>query len=150
MQESAVLLTLLITVRLLRAGHYVSYVNSHGNWLFFDDEEVQLQSEANVQTSYGSAQVSKACVRHLDIQLHTQGIASQPGCVCVCVCVCARARTHTRTREHARARAVADNRLHDKLWCTLYTQAIVRSLAAGVRGQHRPRLHPHLRAREQQ
>ena len=38
-------------------GHYVSYVNSHGNWLFFDDEDVQLQDEAQVQTAYGSAQV---------------------------------------------------------------------------------------------
>ena len=39
------------------AGHYVSYVNSHGHWLFFDDEDVVLQDERAVQTSYGSAQV---------------------------------------------------------------------------------------------
>ena len=35
----------------------MSYVNSHGNWLFFDDEDVQLQDEAQVQTAYGSSQV---------------------------------------------------------------------------------------------
>ena len=49
-----------VVTQLRCSGHYVSYVNSHGNWLFFDDEDVQLQDEAQVQTAYGSAQVLPA------------------------------------------------------------------------------------------
>ncbi|KAJ3673748.1 hypothetical protein LUZ60_005740 [Juncus effusus] len=37
-------------------GHYVSLVKSHNHWLFFDDENVEIIDEGNVQTFFGSAQ----------------------------------------------------------------------------------------------
>ncbi|KAK8950801.1 Ubiquitin carboxyl-terminal hydrolase 3 [Platanthera zijinensis] len=37
-------------------GHYISLVKSHNHWLFFDDENVEMMDESNVQTFFGSAQ----------------------------------------------------------------------------------------------
>jgi ubiquitin carboxyl-terminal hydrolase 12/46 len=38
------------------AGHYVTFVKSHGHWLFFDDEIVEPIAETVVQTAFGSTQ----------------------------------------------------------------------------------------------
>ncbi|XP_072990895.1 ubiquitin carboxyl-terminal hydrolase 3-like isoform X4 [Typha latifolia] len=37
-------------------GHYVSLIKSHNHWLQFDDENVEMVDESNVQTFFGSAQ----------------------------------------------------------------------------------------------
>ena len=37
-------------------GHYVSVVKSHNNWLFFDDENVEMVDESAMQSFYGSSQ----------------------------------------------------------------------------------------------
>ncbi|EEE57236.1 hypothetical protein OsJ_07224 [Oryza sativa Japonica Group] len=36
-------------------GHYVSQIKSHGNWLSFDDDTVQISEESTLQTFYGSS-----------------------------------------------------------------------------------------------
>lgn len=36
------------------AGHYVSFIKSHGRWLFFDDEQVEAIHESAVQMAFGS------------------------------------------------------------------------------------------------
>lgn len=36
------------------AGHYVSFVKSHDNWLFFDDEQVEAIPESMVHAAFGS------------------------------------------------------------------------------------------------
>ncbi|KAF0906480.1 hypothetical protein E2562_011472 [Oryza meyeriana var. granulata] len=36
-------------------GHYVSQIKSHGNWLSFDDDTVQISGESTLQTFYGSS-----------------------------------------------------------------------------------------------
>jgi len=35
-------------------GHYVSYIQSHGHWLLFDDDVVQVVSEESLQLVFGS------------------------------------------------------------------------------------------------
>ncbi|KAF3338331.1 ubiquitin carboxyl-terminal hydrolase 4 [Carex littledalei] len=37
-------------------GHYISLIKSHSNWLFFDDEAVDMVDESNLATFFGSAQ----------------------------------------------------------------------------------------------
>mmetsp|Transcript_27988 Transcript_27988/g.46941 ORF Transcript_27988/g.46941 Transcript_27988/m.46941 type:complete len:439 (+) Transcript_27988:46-1362(+) len=37
-------------------GHYISIVRSHNHWLVFDDDNVELIEEQNVQTVFGSLQ----------------------------------------------------------------------------------------------
>jgi ubiquitin carboxyl-terminal hydrolase 12/46 len=37
-------------------GHYISLIKSHSNWLFFDDETVDMVDESNLTTFFGSAQ----------------------------------------------------------------------------------------------
>jgi hypothetical protein len=39
-----------------RAGHYVSLIKSHNNWLFFDDDSVDGISESQIQSTFGSTQ----------------------------------------------------------------------------------------------
>ncbi|KAJ0987342.1 hypothetical protein J5N97_005698 [Dioscorea zingiberensis] len=45
-------------------GHYVSLVKSHGHWLFFDDDNVDMIDESTVQTFFGSAQESTSNTDH--------------------------------------------------------------------------------------
>ncbi|KAK9808564.1 hypothetical protein WJX73_009169 [Symbiochloris irregularis] len=45
-------------------GHYVSFVKSHGNWLYFDDENVELTDEETVQSAFGSTQEYGSCMDH--------------------------------------------------------------------------------------
>ena len=35
-------------------GHYVSYIQSHGLWLLFDDDEVKVVSEEALRSVFGS------------------------------------------------------------------------------------------------
>mmetsp|Transcript_1105 Transcript_1105/g.2404 ORF Transcript_1105/g.2404 Transcript_1105/m.2404 type:complete len:354 (-) Transcript_1105:746-1807(-) len=37
-------------------GHYVSLIKSHGNWLYFDDDNVESITESQVQSTFGSTQ----------------------------------------------------------------------------------------------
>ncbi|KAG0470305.1 hypothetical protein HPP92_016469 [Vanilla planifolia] len=37
-------------------GHYISLVKSHDHWFIFDDENVDMMDESNLQTYFGSAQ----------------------------------------------------------------------------------------------
>jgi ubiquitin carboxyl-terminal hydrolase 12/46 len=45
-------------------GHYVALVNSHGHWLYFDDDSVDQIEESFVQSYFGSAQENLSNTEH--------------------------------------------------------------------------------------
>lgn len=53
-------------------GHYVSFIKSHNNWLYFDDETVELIDETMVQSAFGSTQEYGSNMDHGYILLYEQ------------------------------------------------------------------------------
>uniref|UniRef100_A0A0D9VHF0 Ubiquitin carboxyl-terminal hydrolase n=1 Tax=Leersia perrieri TaxID=77586 RepID=A0A0D9VHF0_9ORYZ len=45
-------------------GHYVTQIKSHGNWLSFDDDTVQISEESTLQAFYGSPRENCANTEH--------------------------------------------------------------------------------------
>ncbi|MEW5306345.1 MAG: hypothetical protein WDW36_008814 [Sanguina aurantia] len=47
-------------------GHYVSLIKSHDNWLFFDDDSVDMITESQVHSTFGSTQEAAAGMASMD------------------------------------------------------------------------------------
>ncbi|KAK9815432.1 hypothetical protein WJX72_003636 [[Myrmecia] bisecta] len=60
-------------------GHYVSFVKSAGNWLFFDDENVELISEQMVQTAFGSTSEYSSSMDHGYILMYEKQVICTGG-----------------------------------------------------------------------